>query len=75
MVAEGIEGYPQLQKLQPLGCRFGQGFLFARPQLPQDCHQFLKSSVPGDTAEVDLMADLAGDSGSHTVPAALRSQR
>ncbi len=75
VVAEGIEGYPQLQKLQPLGCRFGQGFLFARPQLPQDCHQFLKSSVPGDTAEVDLMADLAGDSGSHTVPAALRSQR
>lgn len=30
-VAEGIEGRPQLDRLRALGCRFGQGFYFARP--------------------------------------------
>jgi diguanylate cyclase (GGDEF)-like protein len=31
IVAEGIEQPGQLQRLQDLGCEFGQGFLFARP--------------------------------------------
>lgn len=31
VVAEGIETEPQLERLQQLGCRLGQGYLFARP--------------------------------------------
>ena len=31
VIAEGIEQPPQAQELQRLGCRFGQGFHFARP--------------------------------------------
>jgi diguanylate cyclase (GGDEF)-like protein/PAS domain S-box-containing protein len=31
VVAEGIETELQLERLQDLGCRFGQGFLFSRP--------------------------------------------
>jgi diguanylate cyclase (GGDEF)-like protein len=31
IVAEGVEHAGQLQRLQQMGCEFGQGFLFARP--------------------------------------------
>jgi EAL domain-containing protein (putative c-di-GMP-specific phosphodiesterase class I) len=31
VIAEGIEQPPQAQELRRLGCRFGQGFHFARP--------------------------------------------
>jgi diguanylate cyclase (GGDEF)-like protein/PAS domain S-box-containing protein len=33
-VAEGIEDAAQARRLEALGCTFGQGFLFARPQPP-----------------------------------------
>jgi EAL domain-containing protein (putative c-di-GMP-specific phosphodiesterase class I) len=32
VIAEGIEEEAQRQALRNIGCRFGQGFLFARPQ-------------------------------------------
>jgi EAL domain-containing protein (putative c-di-GMP-specific phosphodiesterase class I) len=32
VIAEGIEEEAQRQALRHIGCRFGQGFLFARPQ-------------------------------------------
>ena len=35
VVAEGIETREQYRLLRHMGCRFGQGFLFARP-LPAD---------------------------------------
>ncbi|PSB09853.1 hypothetical protein C7B76_24775 [filamentous cyanobacterium CCP2] len=31
VIAEGIETHEQLTKLKQLGCRYGQGFLFAKP--------------------------------------------
>jgi EAL domain-containing protein (putative c-di-GMP-specific phosphodiesterase class I) len=31
VIAEGIEHEAQAQELERLGCRFGQGFHFARP--------------------------------------------
>jgi EAL domain-containing protein (putative c-di-GMP-specific phosphodiesterase class I) len=32
VIAEGIETESQMRALRRIGCRFGQGFLFAQPQ-------------------------------------------
>ncbi len=45
VVAEGIETCEQYHLLRDLGCRFGQGFLFARPLPAEDVTQLL--SLPG----------------------------
>ena len=36
MVAEGIETREQMAALKALGCHYGQGYLFAKPQKPDD---------------------------------------
>jgi predicted signal transduction protein with EAL and GGDEF domain len=41
VVAEGIEGWQQLEKLRNLGCAYAQGFLFARPVPAAECGQYL----------------------------------
>jgi diguanylate cyclase (GGDEF)-like protein len=41
VVAEGVEGWPQLEALRRLGCRYAQGFLFAEPQPASECRRFL----------------------------------
>ena len=41
VVAEGIEGWPQLEKLRLLGCSYAQGYLFARPAAAADCPRYL----------------------------------
>ena len=41
VVAEGIEGWPQLEKLRHLGCSYAQGYLFARPATADDCRRYL----------------------------------
>ena len=33
-VGEGVETTTQLEELRALGCEYGQGFLFGRPQDP-----------------------------------------
>jgi EAL domain-containing protein (putative c-di-GMP-specific phosphodiesterase class I) len=40
-VAEGIEGWQQLEKLRELGCNHAQGFLFAPPAPPAQCLKLL----------------------------------
>jgi len=45
IIVEGVEGWPQLEMLRGLGCRFAQGFLLARPTTAEDCAHFL-SGVP-----------------------------
>jgi EAL domain-containing protein (putative c-di-GMP-specific phosphodiesterase class I) len=45
VVAEGIETYEQYRLLRQLGCRFGQGFLFARPLSVEAITQLLR--LPG----------------------------
>lgn len=45
VVAEGIETHAQYDLLQQLGCRFGQGYLFARPMSAEAISQLL--SLPG----------------------------
>ena len=41
VVAEGIETVPQFEKLRMLGCKSGQGFLFACPIDQETAEQFL----------------------------------
>ena len=41
VVAEGIEGWQQLEKLRQLGCGLAQGFLFARPAPSDQCQRLL----------------------------------
>ncbi len=41
IIVEGVEGWPQLEMLRGLGCRFAQGFLLARPTAAENCAQFL----------------------------------
>jgi EAL domain-containing protein (putative c-di-GMP-specific phosphodiesterase class I) len=45
VVAEGIETCEQYRLLRQLGCRFGQGFLFARPMSVEAVTQLLR--LPG----------------------------
>jgi EAL domain-containing protein (putative c-di-GMP-specific phosphodiesterase class I) len=42
VVAEGIETCEQYRLLRKLGCRFGQGFLFARPMMADDVTALLR---------------------------------
>ncbi len=42
VVAEGIEGWQQLEKLRQLGCNYAQGFLFARPAPADECARYLR---------------------------------
>jgi EAL domain-containing protein (putative c-di-GMP-specific phosphodiesterase class I) len=45
VVAEGIETREQYRLLRQLGCRFGQGFLFARPLSAEAVTELLR--LPG----------------------------
>lgn len=49
-VAEGIEGWQQLEKLGQLGCTFAQGYLFAKPVPQEACARYLRG-VPIDLTE------------------------
>ncbi len=49
MVAEGIEQAEQAERLQELGCPYGQGFLFSRP-VPPDELSTLLSCAPAAVA-------------------------
>jgi len=45
VVAEGIEGWQQLEKLRQLGCGLAQGYLFAKPAPAAQCLRLL-TGVP-----------------------------
>ncbi|MFE5486851.1 aminotransferase class I/II-fold pyridoxal phosphate-dependent enzyme [Streptomyces sp. NPDC056527] len=47
VVAEGIEHERQRELLADMGCRFGQGYLFARPMTAHQAESFLRRSSPG----------------------------
>jgi diguanylate cyclase (GGDEF)-like protein/PAS domain S-box-containing protein len=46
VVAEGVETTEQLAMLRDLGCRFAQGYLFARPCPFDECVEYLKAGGP-----------------------------
>jgi EAL domain-containing protein (putative c-di-GMP-specific phosphodiesterase class I) len=62
VVAEGIETREQYQLLRQLGCRFGQGFLFARPMSADKVTQLLR--LPGR-----ILPDFEVSSASCSSPA------
>jgi diguanylate cyclase (GGDEF)-like protein/PAS domain S-box-containing protein len=41
VIAEGIEGWQQLEKLRELGCTLAQGHLFAKPAPAHKCERYL----------------------------------
>jgi PAS domain S-box-containing protein len=45
VVAEGVENLRQMEVLHRLGCGIMQGFLFSRPQPPEDIEQWLQQTV------------------------------
>jgi len=63
VVAEGIEGWQQLEKLSQLGCTYAQGYLFARPAPAQDCGQYL-SGKPLDLTQSRPALDQLESTGS-----------
>jgi diguanylate cyclase (GGDEF)-like protein/PAS domain S-box-containing protein len=50
-VAEGIEKQRQADGLRTLGCRYGQGFLFARPVAPEEMGQLLPLMASGELVD------------------------
>jgi EAL domain-containing protein (putative c-di-GMP-specific phosphodiesterase class I) len=59
VVAEGIETRAQHELLREMGCRFGQGFLYAKPMSADDVTDLLK--VPGRVLTDRAAAALAAD--------------
>jgi diguanylate cyclase (GGDEF)-like protein/PAS domain S-box-containing protein len=58
VVAEGIEGWQQLEKLRQLGCPYAQGFLFARPAPFEQCTRYLTGQPLDLTSEQPAMQEL-----------------
>jgi len=45
VIAEGVENLRQMEVLHRLGCGIMQGFLFSRPQPPEDIEAWLQQTV------------------------------
>jgi len=58
VVAEGIEGWQQLEKLRQLGCTYAQGYLFARPAPAQDCLRYLNGAPLDLTQRLPMLESL-----------------
>jgi diguanylate cyclase (GGDEF)-like protein/PAS domain S-box-containing protein len=72
VVAEGIEGWPQLEKLRQLGCSYAQGYLFARPAPAADCMRLL-SGTPVDLTQRLPALDMLESTGSGEHAQAIRA--
>jgi EAL domain-containing protein (putative c-di-GMP-specific phosphodiesterase class I) len=71
VVAEGIEGWQQLEKLRQLGCTFAQGFLFARPAPAAECQRYLNGTPLDLTQRLPVLDRLESTGGTDSVlPAA-----
>jgi EAL domain-containing protein (putative c-di-GMP-specific phosphodiesterase class I) len=61
VVAEGIEQPDQATRLRELGCRLGQGYLFARPLAPDAMEGFLtRPEAPPQVARVPAPSSTPG---------------
>jgi EAL domain-containing protein (putative c-di-GMP-specific phosphodiesterase class I) len=71
IIAEGIEEQGQLERLRALGCEFGQGYLFARPEAAPAVTRYLEielaqrnaqlsTSLERTTSARDIAASMSG---------------
>jgi diguanylate cyclase (GGDEF)-like protein/PAS domain S-box-containing protein len=58
VVAEGIEGWQQLEKLRSLGCAYAQGYLFARPVPAAECARYLTGDALDLTQRLPVLDKL-----------------
>ena len=58
VVAEGIEGWQQLEKLRQLGCPYAQGFLLARPAPFDHCRHYLSGEPLDLTCQLPVVHEL-----------------
>src|SRR5882724_1504626 len=66
VVAEGIEGWQQLEKLRQLGCGLAQGFLFAKPAPEDQCQRYLTGAPLDLTAEQEHpRSDIGATTANH----------
>jgi len=59
VVAEGIEGWQQLEMLRGMGCHMAQGFLFAAPVPAEQAIRFLKANDTESAGELTMLLSLA----------------
>jgi diguanylate cyclase (GGDEF)-like protein len=60
IIVEGVEGWPQLEMLRKLGCRYAQGFLLAEPTAAENCAPFLGNKpLRLHDAGVDVLESIA----------------
>jgi diguanylate cyclase (GGDEF)-like protein/PAS domain S-box-containing protein len=64
VVAEGIEGWQQLEKLRHLGCGLAQGYLFAKAAPHEQCRRFL-TGIPLDLTETDPLVEALESTGNN----------
>ena len=64
VVAEGIEGWQQLEKLRQLGCNLAQGYLFAKPVPEEQCRRYLNGQPLDLTDNDPLLEALEAATGS-----------
>ena len=57
VIAEGIEGWQQLEKLRQLGCHLAQGYLLARPAPEEQCRRYLSGTPLHLSEERDPLVD------------------
>jgi diguanylate cyclase (GGDEF)-like protein/PAS domain S-box-containing protein len=58
VIAEGIEGWQQLEKLRQLQCDLAQGFLFAKPTPASQCRRYLTGAPLDLTSDESLFEPL-----------------
>jgi diguanylate cyclase (GGDEF)-like protein/PAS domain S-box-containing protein len=63
VVAEGIEGWQQLEKLRQLGCHLAQGYLLAKPVPEEQCRRYL-SGTPLDFTNADPLSETLAATGT-----------
>jgi EAL domain-containing protein (putative c-di-GMP-specific phosphodiesterase class I) len=68
VVAEGIEGWQQLEKLRQLGCTYAQGYLFARPAPAQECLRYLNGQPLDLTQRAPGLENLETTGSGESVP-------
>jgi EAL domain-containing protein (putative c-di-GMP-specific phosphodiesterase class I) len=57
-VAEGVERKGQGERLQELGCKYGQGYLYSKPLTSDELEVLIRATLPG-TAEMPKQVVLA----------------